>query len=535
MELLRVLASGIVGAENGSVVVRERGTGTNATLYSDFEATEAVTQPVTLDSYGRAILYVNGYVDITVYDDGGAVFIPKLTDGSAAPCVEVRNLSFTGVDYETNESAAGNPIDLDSILSLWKTSAGAVDFKVLVGGSTVTIQNALAGFANNFFNVKDPAYGATGDGVADDTSEIQAAINAANAAGGGIVFFPAGTYLISSTLTLEDDVKLWGSGAECTTITSNNAAAVITCSGAGSYFQTIESLHITRTAGSSAGVVYVTGGTNLRLLNCVLDDNQTTTALLYVNPASSDSTLVVMGCLFRVINSVENAINAVGSSRALILGCEFLNLNATMSKNNITGISATVVGCIFRMGTVTGGTMACIEGAGLTAVGNKATAAGGALPDAVSLLSSSTGILFESANSVADTNQRLLNLSTAAVTDNQAAYFGSRIGRQTYVQDDSASVTLDSENAEVCVLERTDATAMTLDAQNLPVGCRLRIIVYNNYGSAGGLISWSSAFDSPTAGVSVAANSYRVFESYSVCVNGSVRWQEHYSSGSISA
>jgi hypothetical protein len=48
-------------------------------------------------------------------------------------------------------------------------------------------------------NVKD--YGAVGDGVADDTAEIQAAITAA-AAAGGTVYIPAGTYKITSDVTV---------------------------------------------------------------------------------------------------------------------------------------------------------------------------------------------------------------------------------------------------------------------------------------------------------------------------------------------
>src|SRR5205823_7338982 len=56
---------------------------------------------------------------------------------------------------------------------------------------------------NGVFNVK--SYGAVGDGVADDTAAVQAAIDAANStagalAGGGIVFFPLGSYLISASL-----------------------------------------------------------------------------------------------------------------------------------------------------------------------------------------------------------------------------------------------------------------------------------------------------------------------------------------------
>jgi hypothetical protein len=56
------------------------------------------------------------------------------------------------------------------------------------------------------------SYGAVGDGVTDDTTAIQAAIDAA--AAGGIIFFPAGTYLISTVLTVGDSdiLTLQGEG-----------------------------------------------------------------------------------------------------------------------------------------------------------------------------------------------------------------------------------------------------------------------------------------------------------------------------------
>jgi hypothetical protein len=51
----------------------------------------------------------------------------------------------------------------------------------------------------DFYNVKD--YGADGDGAGNDLPEIQAAVDAATAAGGGVVFFPKGTYQIDCTTT----------------------------------------------------------------------------------------------------------------------------------------------------------------------------------------------------------------------------------------------------------------------------------------------------------------------------------------------
>lgn len=63
------------------------------------------------------------------------------------------------------------------------------------------------------------AYGADPTGAADSTTAIQNAINAAVAAGGGTVYFPAGTYKVSSTLSINiAGVTLQGDGIWVTVI-----------------------------------------------------------------------------------------------------------------------------------------------------------------------------------------------------------------------------------------------------------------------------------------------------------------------------
>jgi hypothetical protein len=83
-------------------------------------------------------------------------------------------------------------------------------------------QVPVAAFGSTALNVR--SFGAVGDGVTDDTAAIQRAIDARL----GPVYFPAGTYLFSSTLTLYTSSALLGAGKQLTILEYTGDATAIT-------------------------------------------------------------------------------------------------------------------------------------------------------------------------------------------------------------------------------------------------------------------------------------------------------------------
>ena len=157
------------------------------------------------------VLTAGDYFYATLESTGGTSEIVKVTARSGDSITVVR-----AQDGSTaNSFAAGSRFEL----------------RVTVG-SVVDAARAY-GFG---FNVKQ--YGAAGDGITDDTLAIRAAISAANAAGGGIVYFPAGTYLLATAssdgsvdahfhLTDMEDISFVGYGAVLKSSYSNVSYAGI--------------------------------------------------------------------------------------------------------------------------------------------------------------------------------------------------------------------------------------------------------------------------------------------------------------------
>jgi hypothetical protein len=157
------------------------------------------------------------------FDADGAIFLS--TSSGDATVLEAQlassateSLGAGKVGYDSILTYAAGTVgeaisDAFSAIVAFVASLAAASGSALVGflqaGTGATARTAQAKL-REFTSVKD--FGAVGDGVTDDTAAIQAAITAVAAAGGGVVFVPRGTYVISSTLNIPATVYLRGEG-----------------------------------------------------------------------------------------------------------------------------------------------------------------------------------------------------------------------------------------------------------------------------------------------------------------------------------
>src|SRR2546425_10020300 len=149
-----------------------------------------------------------------------------------------------------------------------------------VWNGTTWVAGAGTSAALGIVNVKD--LGAKGDGVTDDTTAIQNAINSVSPAGtgvGGIVWFPPAIYITTTTLTMKDHVRLLGPlgplgertgqtgrGAVIKNTTANNTITFAT-TGDASLSTTIEGLSFEGTGGTGAHIDMPAGSNRITVQN----------------------------------------------------------------------------------------------------------------------------------------------------------------------------------------------------------------------------------------------------------------------------
>lgn len=153
------------------------GTTTPLATYTDSTGATANANPVVLDSRGEANVWL-----------GSASYKLALYTSTAVLIWTVDNID--GISALTTLAGSGG----SNLVGFIQSGTGA---------TATTVQARL----RQTLSVKD--FGAVGNGVADDTTAIQNALNAATGRG---VYFPAGTYRISTTLVIKTNTTLVGDG-----------------------------------------------------------------------------------------------------------------------------------------------------------------------------------------------------------------------------------------------------------------------------------------------------------------------------------
>jgi hypothetical protein len=150
----------------------------------------------------------------------------RLSDGVSASGISTEFSTTGKAGYYLRFNAAGTGFEL---------AEGDINESTFTASGSGATERSVTSKLGDIISVKD--FGATGDGTTDDTAEIQAALTAASSAGGGTVIVPAGSYLISSAITIPSLVTLQGVGRasiiKCATGSAHHAITITSTNNSG--------------------------------------------------------------------------------------------------------------------------------------------------------------------------------------------------------------------------------------------------------------------------------------------------------------
>ena len=301
--------------------------------------------PILVDTTGSVIL---GGVGTTVaLNASGAFSVVLPCTGQLTPS----NWSWTVT--ETIGGLAPRSYSVNIPHSLGST----VDISALspIVPSSVTVVSP------DWFNAK--TYGATGNGSTPDSAAIQSAITAAQSAGGGVVYIPAGTYSMNSGLVITaDNVRIMGDGRGSTVlkpVTGSNFDVISTgipatsgTSGFTRYFVGVEKLTLDGTlmSGTTNGVgngIHFYGARYSYIRDCDIK-NIPNWGILLDGDATPNFSYSVEVRFNRIVNGAAG-IQATFSEEAFIVNNDILQANATTASQQPAFGTQSNVGYLVRL------------------------------------------------------------------------------------------------------------------------------------------------------------------------------------------
>jgi hypothetical protein len=215
--------------------------------------------------------------------------------------------------------------------------------------------NGLSGheyiFGNHHVRIKQPApiqstptvnvrdYGATGNGVTDDTSAIQNAIAAAQASNQGVLF-PAGTYLHASTITA-NGIALIGVGGASTLLANNPTSTAVILTGLSPSIQNI----VVSSAQASTGTADTTP-THATLL-VQNSQNFTVQGITVVQGVGRVGTYLQQSSVGQVGSVTFNGAGTAYDDGIIVDGCVDVTLIGNLIQNEAYSIQVQVTNGLF--------------------------------------------------------------------------------------------------------------------------------------------------------------------------------------------
>lgn len=217
---------------------------------------------------------------------------------------------------------------------------------------TTGAQEKIPGYDYDYggalLNVKHIDIGATGDGVTDDTSAIQAAIDLASTRGGGKVFLPKGTYLCTQ-LELKSYVSLVGEGWSKSVLKQKGATALdfIVLAFTSTEFVLLKDLKID---GNKANQATANNGIffNNTAFGGTSNDSRHRIENVWINSCKG-SGILIGGSVreMRVMNVWVRQNDEYGITTDVLGGTDNWFNNITAEANGLSGYNVNGYGCIW--------------------------------------------------------------------------------------------------------------------------------------------------------------------------------------------